>query len=177
MTKILSISRFQLVCGTAPAPLSCPCSASTKPSASSRRGHGQRGSAHRRAHPGADQVKINGDINYILIIYTRETAQLYSHQSGRSSATARCSPSPTACTRSWTATASSFSLTARWQSLVVPTSCFARGEKTLPSRFSLKVLLATGCWQSWLPRQEKQVRRGCWRLRGQLTSGGQFLLD
>ena len=34
------------------------------------------------------------------------------------------------------------------------------------------MLLATGCWQSWLPRPEKQVRRGCWRLRGQLTSGG-----
>ena len=34
------------------------------------------------------------------------------------------------------------------------------------------MLLARGCWQSWLPRQEKQVRRGCWRLRGQLTSGG-----
>ena len=34
------------------------------------RGHGQRGSAHRRAHPGADQVKINGDMNSILIIYT-----------------------------------------------------------------------------------------------------------
>ena len=38
--------------------------------------------------------------------------------------------------------------------------------------FHKKVLLATGCWQSWLPRPEKQVRRGCWRLRGQLTSGG-----